>query len=213
MDSQRDEIADVPLEENHRTEKRLARGLEDVSHLFLSQPSDKPPAMEVDPQTPHEQVASEPAQSKIPFLLRPSAAINRELLISLLNSNAAVLEEGLRVIDTNVPCHPFGPIDLMATDSLDRLSILNVDIIQDNESLLRGIAHFDWLARNMPIVRRMYQGRTINFSSPPRLFLVAPGFSPLLKCVAQRSASPKVSCFEYRTAALPGGMGILFERI
>jgi hypothetical protein len=204
---------DTHLEENGRTEKRLARGLEDVSHLFLSQPSDKPPAMVKDPETPHEQVASEPSQPKFPFLLRPSTAINRELLISLLNNNVAALEEGLRVIDMCVPCHPFGPIDLMATDNLDCLSILNVDIFQDNESLLRGIAHFDWLARNTPIVRRMYQGRMINFSAPPRLFLVAPGFSPLLRCVAQRSASPKVSCFEYRTAAMPNGIGILFERV
>jgi hypothetical protein len=201
------------MEENRRNEKRLARGLEDVSHLFLSQPSDRLPEKAPDPVISAGQASSETDSCKVALLLRSTATVHRELLISLLNSDAAILEEGLRVIDVNIPCHPFGPIDLMALDSSDRLSILVVDTVQNNESLLRGIAHFDWLARNTPIVKRMYQGRRISFCDPPRLFLVAPGFSPLLQCVARRSASPKVCCFQYHTAAISGGIGILFELV
>jgi len=131
--------------------------------------------------------------------------------LGFLNRGGAVLEEGLRAIDANIPCDPFGFIDLVAVDSQDQLCIINVDIIQKDESLLRGIAYFDWIVRNTPIVRRMYQGRVINFSAQPKLFLVAPDFSPLLKCVARRSTSPEVRCFAYRTVAMPGGVGILFE--
>lgn len=115
-------------------------------------------------------------------------------------------------IDENIPCEPYGFIDLVAVDSRDQLCIVNVDVAPKDESLLRGIAHFDWVARNTQIVRRMYRGRVIDFSAQPRLFLVAPGFSPLLKCVARRSASPEVSCVAYRIVAIPEGCGILFER-
>lgn len=132
--------------------------------------------------------------------------------MGFLNGSAAALEEGLRAIDANIPCDPFGFIDLVAVDSLDQLCIINVDVVPKDESLLRGIAYFDWIVRNISIVRRMYQGRVINFSAKPRLFLVAPGFSPLLTCVAQRSTSPEVCCFAFRTVAMPGGVGILFER-
>ncbi|MBN2321512.1 MAG: hypothetical protein JXR49_20715 [Acidobacteria bacterium] len=132
--------------------------------------------------------------------------------MGFLNGSAAVLEDGLHAIDENIPCEPFGFIDLVAVDSRDQLCIVNVDVAQKDESLLRGMAYFDWIIRNTPIVRRMYQGRVINFSARPRLFLVAPGFSPLLKCVAQRSTSPEVCCFAYRAVAMPGRVGILFER-
>ncbi len=186
--------------------------MEDVSHLFLSQPSDRPAGKTENPEVSVGQSAPEPIQSTIPFLLYSSPAVNRESLLSLLTRNVAVLEEGLRTIDTSVPCDPYGFIDLLAVDSTDQLALINVDVVQNNESLLRGISHFDWVTRNTAIVRRMYQGRMINFSAQPRLFLVAPGFSPLLNCVAQRSTSPKVCCFAYRTAAMPGGIGILFER-
>jgi hypothetical protein len=212
LDSLRKEVADAPTEENRRTERRLARGLEEVSYLFLSEPSDRPAGKAEDQASSTVQVSSEHVQSTTPFLLYASPAVNRELLLSLLQRNVAALEEGMRTIDASVPCDPFGSIDLVAMDRKDQLTLINVDTVQNNESLLRGIAHFEWITRNIAIVRRMYQGRVINFSEQPRLFLVAPGFSPLLKCVAQRSTSPKISCYAYRTAAMPGGVGILFER-
>jgi hypothetical protein len=133
--------------------------------------------------------------------------VSRESIFAFLKESAAVLEEGLQIIDANIPCDPFGFIDLVAVDSRDQLCIINIDIAQKDESLLRGIAYFDWIIRNTPIVRRIYQGRVVSFSAQPRLFLVAPGFSPLLQCVARRSACPEVCCFAYRTIAMPGGLG------
>jgi hypothetical protein len=212
LDPQRKKLVEDSPEENRRAEKRLSRGLEDVSHLFLSQPPDKPTEKAETSNITPAQAPSERAQSRTPFLLHDSPAVSRELILGFLNGCAAVLEEGLRAIDANIPCDPFGFIDLVAVDSQDRLCIINVDIVQKDESLLSGIAYCDWIVRNTPIVRRMYQGRVINFSAQPRLFLVAPGFSPLLKCVAQRGTSPEVCCSAYRTVAMPGGIGMLFER-
>ena len=205
-------MGEASLEENRRAEKRLSRGLEDVSHLFLSQSPDRPAEKAETPDIAPSQIPSERAQSRTPFLLHDSPTASRELILAFLSRNAAVLEEGLRAIDTNIPCDPFGFIDLVAVDSQDRLCIINVDVVQKDESLLRGIAFFDWIVRNTPIVRRMYQGRVINFSAQPRLFLVAPVFSPLLKCVAQRNTSPIVHCFAYRMVTMPGDFGILFEQ-
>jgi hypothetical protein len=199
-------------EDSRRSEKRLARGLEDVSYLFLSQESDKPAEKAEEQSVAPEQGSSVPAPIRTPILLRASPAINRELLISLLSGNTAVLEEGMRAIDTSIPCDPFGVIDLVAVDRTDRLCIVDIDAALNDELFLRGIAQCDWMVRNTPIVRRMYQGRVINFSAPPRLFLVAPGFSPLLKCAAQHITSPKVCCFGYRSVSIPGGVGIFFER-
>jgi hypothetical protein len=211
LDLQRKKLVEDSFEENRRTEKRLSRGLEDVSHLFLSQSPDRPAEKAETPNITPAQAPSERAQSRTPFLLHNSSNVSRELILGFLNGSAAVLEEGLRAIDAGIPCEPFGCIDLVAVDSRDQLCIINVDVVQKDESLLCGIAYFDWIVRNTPIVRRMYQGRVINFSAKPRLFLVAPGFSPLLKCVALRSTSPEVCCFAYRTVAMPGGIGILFE--
>ncbi|MBN2242582.1 MAG: hypothetical protein JW793_07825 [Acidobacteria bacterium] len=194
------------------TEKRLSRGLEDLSRLFLTQSADKPAEKAEITGIPPVKAPSERAPSGTPFLLHDSPAVGRELVLGFLKGNAAVLEDGLYAIDENIPCAPFGCIDLVAVDSRDRLCIVNVDVARKDESLLLGIAYSDWIVRNTPIVRRMYRGRAINFSARPRLFLVAPGFSPLLKCVARRSTSPEVCCVAFRVVAMPGECGILFER-
>jgi len=211
VDLQKEKMDSIQSEGPRRDEKRLARGLEDVSHLFLSQTAEKPAENGEEQNTPKEHPILDPAQPRTHVILRPSTELNRELLVSILNNHTAVLEEGMRAIDSNIPCDPFGLVDLLAVDEADQLVLINVDIAGNNDLLLRGIAHFDWFVRNTPIVRRMYHGRVINFSAQPRLFLVAPKFSHLLKCVAQRSTSPKVHCFGYRAAALPSGMGMLFE--
>lgn len=213
LDLKRKNFVGNPLEENRLREKRLSRELEDLSHLFLSQSPDKPDEKAQTSNISSTQAPSKPDRPRTPFLLHQALTVSRELILGFLKENSAVLEEGLRSIDTNIPCEPFGSIDLVAVDSRSQLCIIHVDINQKDESLLSGIAYFDWIIRNTPIVRRMYQGRAINFSAQPRFFLVAPGFSPLVKCVAGRSTCPEVICFSYRTIALPAGIGILFEHV
>jgi hypothetical protein len=211
LDSQTGEVLDVQPDENRRAERRLARGLEDVSYLFLSQTPGEPSEKKEGQYAP-----SAPPQATQPstvIALRASSAINRDMLLSLLSRNAAVLENEIRAIDSNISCDPFGSIDLLALDGLDQFVIIDVDIVQNDAFLLRGIGHFDWFIRNTQIIRRMYQGRVINFSAQPRLFLVAPDFSPLLKCAAKRSVSPRICCFGYRTVAISGGVGVLFESV
>jgi hypothetical protein len=212
LDPQRKKFMENSLEENRLTEKRISRELEDISHLFLSKSPDKPDEKAQAPKSTPAQAPSKLDQPRTPFLLQEVLTVSRELILGFLKDNAAVLEEGLRAIDTNVPCDPFGSIDMVALDSRNQICIMNVDIDQKDESLLSGMAYCDWIIRNAPIVRRMYQARTINFSAQPRLFLVAPGYSPLVTCAAQRSTCPEVICFSYRTVAMPSGIGILFEQ-
>ena len=195
-------MGEPQLQDQRRTEKKLARGLEDVSHLFLSQTAPLPAEQE-NPGQPGE--APESVSVKTPVVLHASQAISRELLISLLHRNTAVLEDGMHAIDTNIPCEPFGPVDILALDSLDQLVLIDIETEPQDTLLLRGISQLDWFERNTPILRRMYQGRVVNFSARPRLFLVAPSFSPLSKCAAERSTCAPVYCFGYRTVALPGG--------
>jgi hypothetical protein len=193
-------------------EKRLARGLEEVSSLFLSQATSETIAgagIEDNPTQNAHLHREEPATAA---LIRPFAGMNRDRLISLLQDQSAVLEEGVRTIDANVPCDSYGPIDLIAVDAANHLSVIDIDDAINDALLLRALCHFDWIVRNVPILRRMYRGQIIDFSADPRLFLIAPEYSLLMRCAARRIAHPQITCFAYRSVALPNGVGILVER-
>jgi hypothetical protein len=212
--SKKRETTGVPIKDRQRNERRLARGLEDVSHLFLS--PDKAEGTTGKSREQADQgvsVSTETPKLGIPFVLQASRPIPREMLVSLLNRNASALEAGMHVIDADLPCDSYGCLDLLAVDSFSNLVLIEVDVEQNDGALLRGIGHHDWFQRNQPIVQRMYWVRQINFSVYPRLFLVAPEFSPLLLGAVQRCSSLKVSCFRYRALEMYGGPGIFFELI
>src|SRR5438270_5525750 len=102
--------------DGEQPDKPLGRGLEQISHLFLSQRTDSPRTGEVSPArspepVPQVQFASHTGGT---MLLQPSASVSKDRLVTLLKDSPNALEEGLRVIDIFIPCHPHSDINLLA---------------------------------------------------------------------------------------------------
>lgn len=195
-----------------RSDRPLGRGLEDVSHLFLTQKTDEASSQGRDAGRrfrPPGTAAAEPGA----VVLRPSVPDGNERLGDLLMEFAGVIEHGLQGIDKRIPCDPYGEIDMLAVDRANQLVIVDFDIFPNDQLVLRGIGHFDWIVRNLPIVRRMYHGRAINFSSEPRLLLLAPDFPPLALSAARQFPHPCLSLVRYRFVETSGGPGVFFERV
>jgi hypothetical protein len=192
--------------------RRLARGLKDVSHLFLSAgPPAAPPPGDSGSDRPRDVAAAAavPAPPPCASALSPR---HDNRLVSLVCKNIGSLEDGLRVADVNLPLDVGGPADLVAVDRRNRIVIVDVEPARSDDLLLRGLCHLDWFARNVPIVVRMYPEYGIDFLSEPRVFLLAPLFSPAVLCAARRVASLGVACFTYDTMSLPAGVVMLFNR-
>jgi len=196
---------------NPSAEKSLPRGLENVSHLFLSHA----PPERAGPENPRnasgDPKRSTPGDSLTTVVLRPARFLGREQLVALLRKQTAALEQGLKVIDTNIPCEASGNIELLALDGTSRLAVIDVDDYPNDALLLRGISHLDWIAHNLANVRRMFQGHVIEFSLQPRLFLIAPEFSAVFRSATRQITSMQIHCFKYHAIALSGGSGVLFE--
>jgi hypothetical protein len=193
-------------------EKPLPRGLDQVSHLFLSPRSQSTgPATET--RLPPEAKETTPADAPLTVVLRPGEFHSREQLVSLIKRQSNSIEEGMKVIDANLPCAILGSIDLVALSSAGQITLIEIDERPNDGLLLRGISHFDWIVRNMAIVRRMYSGHSINYALQPRLLLMAPDFSWVFHCAARQCPSLQIHCFKYHAVGLLGGIGILFERV
>ena len=209
-----------PAHETQRPERLLGRGLEDISHLFLSQTTDATgyapgghdrAPVQSEPWSPPARPSSPPATGSGHVLLRPGAPLTRDQFTAMLKEYDGVLEEGLRSIDTNLPCDPCGVIDVVAVDAARRLVIIDFDVARNDALLLRGLDHVDWAAHNMGNLRRMYPG--VDVSRDPRLFLLAPAFSPLLGRVARQVGRSQIVWVKVLVADVFGRTGVLFERV
>jgi hypothetical protein len=193
-------------------DRPLGRGLEDVSHLFLSQRPEQAGAEAASGWRPERPAPrQEPAPEAV--LLRPSAQVTREQLATALKAMDGALESGLRVVDFEIPCAPCGEIDLLAIDRANQLTIVDFELTGSDELLIRGLGHFDWMVANLPNVRRMFRGQAINFSLEPRLFLLAPHFSSRLRCAARQIQRPRIDWLRYTCVDVSGQPGILFEAL
>jgi len=194
-------------------ERRPPRGVEDVVHLFLTQAPGDASISRAAGEVPSAS-GREPAVHSDPIVTVacPAAAPGKDEILQLLNANAAALENGLRAIDRAVPFGLSRTIDLLAMDGLSRLVVIALEAAPNDGMLLRAISEYDWIVGHVPILRKLYQGQAINFSAPPRIFLVAPEFSQQLTCAAQQIQSPRIGCYRYRAIAVPSGTAVLFDR-
>jgi hypothetical protein len=193
-----------------RSDRPLGRGLEDVSHVFLSprlEQGGPAPAVGMRPERPFTREES-PAGA---LLLRPMAQVTRAQVAAALREFAGALEAGLQAIDAELPCPPGGEIDVLAVDRASQLTIIDFDTTANDELLLRGLGHVDWMVRNVPSLRRMYRGQAINFSLPPRLMLLGPWFSPRVRQVARQLTAARIGWLRYQFVETPGGPGVFFE--
>jgi hypothetical protein len=157
--------------------------------------------------------AIQPAGHPANILLRRRPDFSSERLVAALKELDEALEEGMRPIDSNVPCESCGEIDVIAIDSIEQLTIIDCDATPGDDLLVRGMGHFDWAVRNLGILRRMYAGKAIDFSLPPRLILVAPHFSTVLNRIARHITRPQIDWVRYHVVDTAGGTGILFEHV
>ena len=194
-----------------RPDKPLGRGLEDVARVFLSGN-----AVEKSVERRAVRQATRPLPqetgARTSLLLRP-ADVTRLQLATALKEFAGALGEGLRELDAEVPCPPWGEIDLLAVDRANQLTIIDFDTTASDEILVRGLSHVDWAAENVPNLRRMFRGEAINFSLRPRLFLVAPQPSFRVTRAAHQLTGLRIDWVRYHAVETAGGTGILFESL
>jgi hypothetical protein len=201
-----------------RPDRPLGRGLEDVSHVFLSQRADEgivdpvPARRPERPERPERPFARERAGSGA-VLLRPTAQVSREQVAAVLKEFEGAIEAGLTGIDAGIPCAPHGEIDFLAVDRASQLTIMDFETTANDDLLMRGLGHFDWVVRNIPNLRRMFRGQAINFALQPRVVLLAPQFSVRMRSVARQITRPNIYCVRYHFVETPGRAGILFEPV
>lgn len=198
---------DVREGDGGRPATPLGRGLEDVSHLFLTGAPASRPATAAAPAE-----ASKGNDHDALRRLGSAPLPDRTHLLAFLAREAETLEAGLRILDTGLPCEGCGEIDLLAVDAARRLAVVDVETgSADDRLLLRGLAHFDWVTRNAPVLRRMYAAQAADLSLRPRVLLVAPRLSWMVRCAARQITAPRIAWWTYRALAVDGGVGVVID--
>jgi len=193
-----------------RPDRPLGRGLEDVARVFLS---GEALGKSIDRSNVRQMTRPLPQEATGRSTLLRLAQVTRQQVAAALKEFEGELEEGLRKLDAEIPCPPWGEIDLLAVDRANQLTIIDFDTNASDEILIRGLSHVDWAVGNVPNLRRMFRGEAINFSLRPRLVLAAPQLSCRVTQAAKQVTGLRIDWVRYHAVETAGGAGILFERL
>lgn len=105
-----------------------------------------------------------------------SVEVSEKQLEDLVRQGADLVEEGLRYID-HQRMTDRGPLDVLMVDSGNALVVAELKIVEDDTMLVQGIDYYDYVARNIDGMARVYKDCHVDPNQTVRLFLIAPSFS------------------------------------
>src|SRR5271157_3167596 len=125
------------------------------------------------------------------------AEIEERKLESEIMKRPETIEKGLVMLDHQVPAGT-GKIDILAVDSGNIITIIELKVVEDDGMLMQALEYYDWVNQNIDRLAERYQEKKLKVdpNESPRIMLIAPSFSTSLK-ICCRYVNPDVSLLEY----------------
>jgi hypothetical protein len=105
---------------------------------------------------------------------------NKQELEQMITKQIDQIEKGLTIVCSHVPINDKTTLDILCHDNNGQLVILQLNINEDDNMLLRGIQSLDYVDKFKSFLKATYDKYKINEKKKPRLILVAPSFSETL---------------------------------
>jgi hypothetical protein len=130
--------------------------------------------------------------------------VTEKELEQLLVDDPACIEDGMQVLDRQVPTDS-GPLDILASDTYNVLSVIELKVVVDEGQLAQGLRYYDWARTNLEGIARLYSDKVkVDVDQEPALILIAPGFSQNIIRIAKYIEIP-LKLKQYRALQLPHG--------
>lgn len=105
---------------------------------------------------------------------------SKQELEQMITKEIDKIEKGLTVVCSHVPIDDNTTLDILCHDNDGQLVILQLNVNEDDNMLLRGIQSLDYVDKLKSFLKATYNKYKINEKKKPRLILVAPSFSETL---------------------------------
>jgi Holliday junction resolvase-like predicted endonuclease len=126
----------------------------------------------------------------MPSRIQPISLESENALEQLLLADLGNLEEGLQVLDNQVPAGT-GFIDILATDSEKALVVIELKKEESDRMLLQTLEYYDFVRERAAHFASTYRHKyPIDEHAEPRLILVAHTFSETLQAAAKYLDAP-----------------------
>ncbi len=148
----------------------------------------------------------------MPNRIQPIPLESEHVLEQLILADVENLEEGLHVLDNQVPAGS-GFIDVLAVDSDNALVVIELKKEESDRMLLQTLEYYDVVRENTPRFASSYRNKhPIDENAEPRLILIAHAFSEMLQSAAKYINAP-LALYTYEYLQFADQKGLLLTEV
>jgi hypothetical protein len=131
-------------------------------------------------------------------------------LQTLVVENLDGIEPGLAPVDARLLLG-HSTIDVVATDAAGTLVLVAVDLIANEEMILKAVEAYSWCLEYPQALQRLYSGCVLSEERPPRLLFVVERMPDAFQRKIKQLGFPEVDCVEVRHLDVDGVATVYFE--
>ena len=138
---------------------------------------------------------------------------SKQELEQMITKEINQIEKGLTVVCSHVPVNDKIALDILCHDNNGQLVILQLNVNEDDNTLLQGIQSLDYIEKFKSFLKATYNKHKINDKENPRLILIAPSFSETLHHAVEHMQGIRIDLYEWEYLKLGDHKGLRLQPI
>jgi len=138
---------------------------------------------------------------------------SKQELEQMITKEIDQIEKGLTVVCSHVPVNDKIALDILCHDNNGQLVILQLNVNEDDNTLLQGIQSLDYIEKFKSFLKATYNKHKINDKENPRLILIAPSFSETLHHAVEHMQGVRIDLYEWEYLKLGDHKGLRLQPI
>jgi len=138
---------------------------------------------------------------------------SRQEFEQMISTEIGMVEKDLTIICSNVSISDKTRLDILCHDDDGQLVIVQLSVNEDDFMLLHGLQSLDYVDKFKAFLKATYNKHKIDEKAKPRLILIAPSFSDVVRHAVESMKGMRVDLYEWEYLKLGDHKGLRLQPI
>jgi hypothetical protein len=138
---------------------------------------------------------------------------SKKELEQMITEQLPNVEKDMSIVCADVPINDSATLDILSHDENGQLAIIQISTGEDDTMLLQGLQSVDYIDKFKSFLKATYNKHKIDDREKPRLILIAPSFSNVVRNAVENMKGMRIDLYEWEYLKLGDQKLLHFQRL